>query len=540
MTNRVKVNRRSRNVPVARENLGNKNTFYPSFDVKTTFTMGKLVPILAKETYPGDFWKIKTSVMLRFAPLYLPIMHRVNMSLDYIYVPNRVLWPTYADAHPSAFYGWEEFIFDFNSGLEHPVTTWTASDVNDGDYELFNYMGIPSKISAGAGAVGSVNAFFSSAYYAAWDQFYRNDQIQERMWIPLTQGNNPAYTQYTGANLTTFGCMFRNWNRDLWTTATYEAQMGSPVQIPLVMEDGFDIGGLFYDGPTRWRRQDTDATIGAGDLLTLATGVTNVTAIPVYLDIQETAGSIAQLRFALQMQEWLERGNRAGDRYSDRMDSYFGVDPTHGTIQLPVWLGSKQGRVVVSEVLSTTETATLKVGSYAGQAIALEESDTINYFCEEHGIILCIISVYPDTSYFQGIDRMWTRTLATDYAWEQFALIGDQAILNREVNMDVDNPPTDPDYNNSIFGYNRRYYELTYFNDIISGSMRDTFISFHLGRLLSVTDPELTVLDSDFITCRPDVTRVFQVTEGEDEIYAYINHDIELVRRLPKYGIPAL
>lgn len=542
-----KVMQRSRSFPNRSEKHVRKNMFNLSHDHKTTFTMGKLIPFLCLETLPGDRFFIRAEVMNRFAPLYLPIMHRVNMELFYSFIPNRVMWPNIQADMSDGGVGWETFIFDVDSGLEHPYHEIVPYDGNDDRFELPMYLGFPSDLGiVGLPAQWQVNAFLMHAYYWTWDQFYRNDQLQDSIIHTLSAGLNPTYPFILSTGLPDLGyyCYYRNWNRDIFTSATNTPQVGSDVAIPLVDADFISPMGHPYGGPYRW----LDNLTGTAVASTVLNAQNSVDAghtesglgEKLYLDIQETAAPIAALRFSLMLQEYQERNLRSGDRYSDRMDAFFDEDPMHGIIQVPQFIGAKYGRVVVSEVMSTTETATLKVGSYAGQAIALESSDIFEYGCQEHGIILGIISVYPDSSYMQGVAKKWTRTLSFDYAWEQFALIGDQAILNQEVNADIRIAPPDADYNTDVFGYNRRYYEYIYENDIVSGLMRTTFISFHLTRLLSVTDPEDTVLDSLFIQCRPDVTRVFQIAEGEDEIYAHIFNDVRVLRRLPKLGIPAV
>lgn len=541
----AKVNQRSRSFPTRQENLGKKNMFDLSHDVKLTFTMGKLVPFLTMEVLASDEWFIRGEFMMRFAPLYLPIMHRVNMRVDYFYVPNRLMWPVNENNGS----GWENFIFDPNSGLDHPyviVTPYNHEATFPQSFELPMYMGFPTNlVHPAAVASFNINAFFFSAYYAIYDQYYRNDQIQEEIWEPLISGDNSSKMPEFGQP-EYLACRYRNWNRDIFTSSTPTPQLGSDVVIPMVSDFNADGSINFKDYPTHWRKLTDGGNAPAGDIYINAADTTKTAddgggGVYVGLDIQETAASIAQLRFALMMQEFLERGLRAGDRYSDNSVAYFGEDPYAGVIQVPVFLGSKVGKVVVSEVMSTTETATLKVGSYAGQAMSLESTnDTISYHCKEHGVILGIISVYPDSSYFQGIHKMWTRQLSLDYAWEQFALIGDEEVLGKEVNAELLATPADPLWNDGTWGYNRRYYSYTYMNDIVAGAMRTTFISFHLGRLFDPSNSPQVLLNDEFLQCRPEVTRVFQVAEGEDEIYAHIYNDVKVLRRLPKYGIPAV
>lgn len=515
------------------------NLFDLSHDHKTTFSMGQLIPFLTVMTYPSDKFMIRGDFMMRFAPLYLPIMHKVNMRVDYFYVPNRITWPG------QGVNTWEGFITTFDQATVPPYVTLVTFGIVGG---LHTYMGFPTKITATGGDITfyPINAIQFGAYLKIYDEFFRNPQVQAQRWFALTTGDNSAAMATALNGLLP---LRRNWPRDYYTSATPTPQEGEAVQIPLInfdniIDNGFDPP---HNMPTDWFFQPGLGSGGtpAGGSLNLEPTTTagiyytseDAAGNPVGLNIQETAATIAQLRFNIILQEYAERQLRAGDRYDDNTYTFFGIHPDAGTIHRPIWLGGKSGTVVISEVLSTAETATLKVGNYAGQALSLESTnDTIRYTCSEWGFIIGLITVYPKASYFQGIDRMWGMGSRSDYTWEQFSGVGDQAIKNKEVNFSY--LVADADWNEEEFGYTGRFNHDRYKNDIISGQMRTTFISFHLGRLFDTVTPSNTQLDDEFLQCAPDVLRVFQVAEGEDEIYAHIYNDVKVLRRLPKFGMP--
>ena len=69
-----------------------KSTFDLSHDHKTSFTMGALIPYLCVELLPNDLLAVQTDAFFRFLPQYFPVLHRVNATIDFFYVPNRILW----------------------------------------------------------------------------------------------------------------------------------------------------------------------------------------------------------------------------------------------------------------------------------------------------------------------------------------------------------------------------------------------------------------------------------------------------------------
>lgn len=544
----AKVNQRSKSYPVREEHSENRNWFNLSHDWKATFTMGKLIPFFWDETMPNDYYKINAEVLMRFAPLYLPILHRVNLSMDWWFVPYRIAWTYQYEGENSK--GWENFIMNKESQLLNPYVIYTAEDYTYGSAgELPMYMGVPTLIEEELPQTLTmhINALPLAIYYMIYDQGYRNDQVQapilaEQNLVNGATGDttfpDPAYS---------LSCMYRNWNRDLYTMCTFEPQQGVGVNLPLVADDYHDdILDLDYNGPFRWRKQTNDAPAAASTSVQIGSGgfsASSADTAKIYLDINETAPSIAQFRFAVIYQEFLERALRTGDRISDYYPNFWHTDPYNGTLQLPIFLGAKKGRVTISEVMSTTQTETLKVGNYAGQALAVDSThDTIEYHCLEHGVVMGIVSVYPDSSYFQGLDPVWTRSTYLDYPDPRFALIGDEEVLNQEVQYAFQTALLPR--NTETFAYRERFATKRFKNDVVAGYFRTFLNSFHLGRLFNPTDPEnLTtgsVFNTTFLYCKPRITDVFQVVAGEDEIYCHIFNDVKVQRMLPKFGIPAV
>lgn len=542
----AKVNQKSKQIQERPEHSENRNWFNLSYDWKASLTMGKLVPFFWDETMPNDYYKINAEVMMRFGTLYLPIMHRVNLALEYTFVPYRIIWNYQAEGEPP--HGWENFIMNKGQNL-NPYVVYEAIDYAFGTQgELPMYLGVPTLI--GTEGVGltleiNINCLPLAAYYMWYDKYHRNDQIQvpelaEEDVINGATGN----TTFTGANAQSLVCMYRNWNRDLFTMCTPTPQEGSPVQIPSYDLQNPDLQ-FWINTTTGERFSSPDEQIWTEDDLTQA-GTQTAGGTELLLNI---GSSIAQFRFASIYQEFLERSLRTGDKISDYYPAFWKTDPYKGMLQLPEFLGAKKGRVVVSEVMSTARTVNSEgdpystVGSYAGQALAIDSThDTIEYHCLEHGVVMGIVSVYPDSSYFQGLDPVWTRSTYLDYPDPRFALIGDEEVQYKEVQYAFQTSLAAR--NNETFGYRERFMTKRFKNDVVAGLFRNVLNSFHLGRLFNTVDPEnLTtgsVLNSVFLQCKPRITDVFEVSAGEDEIYCHIFNDVKVQRMLPKFGIPAL
>ena len=84
-----------------------------------------------------------------------------------------------------------------------------------------------------------------------------------------------------------------------------------------------------------------------------------------------TAFDVADLRFVVQIQRWLERNARSGARYTEFLRSHFGVSPHDSRLQRPEYIGGMKTPVIVSEVLQTSQSGTTPQGNMAGHGMSL-------------------------------------------------------------------------------------------------------------------------------------------------------------------------
>ena len=117
-----------------------RNVFNLSHDVKLSMDMGYLVPTLALECVPGDKFNISCESMVRLAPMIAPIMHRVDVTMHYFFVPNRILWSN-----------WEKFITNTPDDVTGILPALPIINLNPSTpaqtRRLVDYMGICPPVS---------------------------------------------------------------------------------------------------------------------------------------------------------------------------------------------------------------------------------------------------------------------------------------------------------------------------------------------------------------------------------------------------------
>ena len=259
--------------------------------------------------------------------------------------------------------------------------------------------------------------------------------------------------------------------------------------------------------------------------------------------------TINDLRAAIKLQEWLETNARGGSRYFESIYAHFGVHSPDSRLQRPEFIGSNRSSMIISEVLQTSspqgETDTPQ-GNMSGHGQNVHSTRNFNYYCQEHGYIIGIMSVMPKTAYMQGIPKHFLKINdRLDYYFPEFAHLGEQAIQNMEIYAATDENEYDP---YATFGYIPRYSEYKFINSRVAGDFRDTLKYWHLGRDFTF-GPNLNDL---FVAANPSkrIYAVQDLPQSEDtsdqplknfhSIYAHVFHDVKCSRLMPKYGTPIL
>lgn len=491
---------------------------------KTNFKMGQLIPTLCMECLPGDKFSMSPESLTRFMPLVSPAMTKFNITHHFFFVPNRLLWD-----------GWEDFITG-KEVLDVPYID-TLSSVVIGD--LGNYMGIP--IIDDDAVKASAMPF--AAYALIYDEYYRDQRLFTESFTPLSDGDNTSIYGAYAAGIPFIRC----WGHDYFTSCMpYPQEGAAPVVIPIT-HSGNDLLIDHFTGlglNAKFKYSSTDLAPSNSTTLNQNSGNINNTSASgyidpngtLYADISSDAGTIADLRRAIVLQEFLERDLRGGLRYVENIYSHFGVRSKDSRLQRPEYIGGSKSNVVISEVLSAAETTEYNsndvlspIGSFAGHAIGVTGGNRFKYYCEEHGWILCITSVMPEADYFQGLHRQWWREDRLDFMWHEFSQIGEQEVKVKELFCE------DTAANLELtFGYIPRYSEYKYLNNRISGDMQNTLDYWHLARKFSAKP----TLNDTFLLCVPD-TRIF-ADEAGSQLIAHIHFNIDAFRQLPKFSNPKL
>ena len=203
------------------------NTFDLTHDVKLSGKIGNLIPIMTMECVPGDKVQLSCDSLIRFAPLIAPVMHRLDATMHYFFVPNRIIWEN-----------WETFIKNEPTGGLPTLlmnNSWTA-DQN----RLADYLGVPPYADAGATTPTPISALPFAAYQAIYNEYYRDQNLVLEVDYKLQDGDNTARISDLAA------MRKRAYEHDYFTACLPFAQKGAAVDIPLgdvVLKDNWQTHG---------------------------------------------------------------------------------------------------------------------------------------------------------------------------------------------------------------------------------------------------------------------------------------------------------
>jgi len=473
--------------------------------------MGELVPIGLTEILPGDTLQQATSCLLRVSPLLAPVMHPVHARIHHWFVPHRIVWED-----------WESFITGGPDGEDasvHPFIEFGEGGVAEGS--LADYLGCPPIADY---ETRRVNALPFRGYSLIWNEWYRDQDLQDPLPISLLSGQD----EDTNTDLQNVA-----WEKDYFTSARPWTQKGPDVNIPFSgaaevlsnsLQPTFNQSTGATNVPLRYEQIGTEYAfqLPTGDAA--AGDLTFGDQTGLFADLSSaTAINVNALREAFALQRYQEARARYGSRYTEYL-RYLGVKSSDARLQRPEYLGGGKQTIQFSEVLQTgPDAGDDGVANMYGHGIAAMRSNRYRRFFEEHGYVFSFLSVKPRTMYAQGLSRTWSRTTKEDYFQRELQHIGQQEVFNRELYLAGASP-------NAVFGYQDRYDEYRRTESTIAGDFQGMLNFWHFARQFGAAP----ALNADFVKCVPPETP-FGVP-SEDVLLIMANHSIQARRLVAPVG----
>lgn len=571
-------------VPMIR---ASRSRFDLSQSIKTSGNVGKLYPFFCQEVYPGDTFKINSTILSRLSSSYLrPVMDNLFLDQYFFFVPSRLVFDK-----------WAQVFGENKSGKwanTTPPTVPTFKNTGStGNIALHDnvcaYINLPVGQELGDN-IKDISLLPYRAFALIYDEWFRDEnnvqpmQIQKGDAASSEKLNNDAWSpnNYLGK------CPSVAKFHDYFTTCLPSPQKGDPVElgtveIPsrilpvtgagplgsnsdtssnlfpasqiskvLLSRAGYNpdlswngVGPVSLSGTSSAINNNFKGYIGStsgvlsADDSEAALGNAAFFNNLVAYDAGSTVGAISvnDLRLAVQTQKMLEKDARGGTRYREYILSHFGVSVADSRVQVPEFLGGKRSPLNVQQVAQTSQnSADSPLASLGAYSLSFGKAGFSKGFTEHGYIIGCMCLRYHHT-YQQGVERYAFRKDRLDFYDPVFANIGEQPVYKKELFASAGA--------NDVFGYQEAWADLRYRPSRISGQLAskstNTLDIYHFGdeyaTAPTLSDGFINETDSNF--ARTIAIDNAQATDSDQFVFdIYIQNDA--IRELPVYSVPSL
>lgn len=529
--------------------------------VLTTFDSGKLIPFYVDEVLPGDTFNVDTSAIIRMTTPKYPVMDDAFIDFYYFYCPNRILWDNFKNFMGEV----EQTPWMPEKTYEVPKIIINGTGEKTAPYEssILDYMGVPTKVKG----IFTVNALPVRAYVKIWNEFFRDENIQNAATIK-TDNADIAYNETEDDNIegviqraiTGGRCLPVNKFHDYFTSCLPYPQRGPEVALPI---EGNAPVGLYADdkltqfGTVNGKTEiflnqtlsgsarapsvkNSNAEGGRSSLLAGSSDPTTQVNDAAYLGANlsvVTAATINDLRKAVAVQQYYEALARGGSRYREQVQALWDVVISDKTVQVPEYLGGGRYHVNINQIVQTSgqqTNADTPIGETGAMSVTPINESSFTKSFEEHGFVIGVCCVRHNHSYQQGLERFWSRRDRLDYYVPQFANLGEQPVKKKEIML------TGTNEDDKTFGFQEAWSDYRMKPNRVSGKMRSNAEGpldfWHYADSYAKVP---TLSQEWMVEGKAEIARTL-IAQDEPQFFGAIRIANKTTRRMPLYSVPGL
>lgn len=475
----------------------------------TSFDMGLLIPSCARHSVAGTTLRGGVSGAFRLSSMVHQALTSIRIDTFAIAAADRILWQ---DA--------EDFYTGGADGNQRPVPPYIVAPAETGwlPGSLADHLGFPT------GAPGlKCNAIPFRLYAFWWNEYIRDPILQDPLPISFASGED---------TITNTELQRMNWQKDIFTTALSEPQLGDEVVIPIATSapvvniptsqntvpanqsplrvfssnTGAPVNNT--NGEQMFLRVGAGGNVGSGYSENGSNNERGSYALGLQTDLSQSTGVLpSDFNFAMAQQSWKTRRGLFGSAFRDWL-AFLGIRYSDRRLQLPQTLAHGRGIVDINGVLQTAPATGSYVGDMGGTGTGYGSCSYKTYYDEPYTTIH-LVCLRPATLYVNIQPMEWMFQVREDIYTPEFAHVGMAELKNGVLN------PTGTASDDTVFGYINRYDEYRSSLNDVSGTMKTTQLSYHQGRVFDTA----VSLNSDFLECNPS-PRIFNDMENSPQIEA--------------------
>ena len=532
-----------------------------------TGNCGKIIPVYTRELIPGQTIDLQQDVAIQFTPFITNLFHEIKGELITYFVPYRIC----AFMRPSETIDeevkeeadqlkWESYITGGKNGQDNqklPAVSLSHFKKAAGGSligTLSDYFGMPTHCHTSSAWTDEeykkvkINALAHNAYNLIYNTKLRNPDFTPWKRITFTNSNVEAQNKEINEVATAY------WNADRFTRARAMQQRGIAPNIPInstLIKLAHELTATNSGTSTMPTNREPNVTLtgdvissqGNPDTLSLGhmstddtqtymtTGTTNIQikdhqipagTITAELNLNEFLYDIGILQYEANMA-------RIKPRYTDFLNSQFGIIPEDSRFQEPEWLSSNSFAIGI-DTNSATATGEYNAGTaeqpnyihsrqgeITSQAWGGGRKMKTKYKALEHGLIMTLMIIRPLSVYEGGLERFWEKDRTRfSFPLPETVNLPDQKITHGEIYFTGDD-----EEDKKLFGWEAIHDQYRTETNQVCGMLRPSeqggLASYTLARYFA--DGIEGTIDDSFLKCNPNMERIKQYKNQPDFIF---------------------
>ena len=535
--------------------------------ISGTSNHGELIPIDCYFALPGDIDHTRLNGEIRMSTPIAPIMSQIKGSINVFFVPWRLIWD-----HSKEFFG-------ENNETAGPQQTNYKIPMKNFNYEsdddvvvgsVSHYLGKPLRkdVTENDGLYASV--LKERAFWLIYTEYYRAEQVMNPVLIDKSDDGEKIGSK-DGVNLT-FGTKVPHVLKDFdyFTTMTRSPEYGPAVELPLgsvapVILDGSPVSMGFGEAQpgNNWFTMfvgrngntqkavvnlESDSTV---DILQTADSYVSgevPSNSPLLADLSKaTAATIDELYLAMAAQAWYHNANY-GSRYFEMLEVHYGVSNPDLVMIRPEHIAEFKFDINVQQVLATAATEEGQIGQPGANSLTYIRKNLYNKSFGEHGFVMVLFSTYHQRYYSAGIMREDSYEELFDIYFPEFANIGDQAVLRKELYADESDENFYDGVNSDVIGYQEAWAELRFRQSRATGLL-DPYAEVGVNSdqnalrywiLADKFESSPTLSEEFLLEDRKAISEALvSGKNGPDYVWSFY-FDRTMMREIPAFSVPGL
>lgn len=407
-----------------------------------------------------------------------------------------------------------------------------------------------------------LNEYPIRAYYQIWYEYYRDVNL-EPVSSALPNWKTFGSTSIVATNPLFLLTRIRSWNKDMFVSAQPD-DICRHVYAPIAGNTNGDIDVYRLEGDNDYEYARSNSSNNGNDAIDydysnspfyqlayrdVISGTQKYIKCPLPAQVSDVISQnnvmeslqpalldLVTLRKSQMLENYLKRNYYFGDEYRDRMLAHYGATVSDQRVNRPEYLSGSLSKADMQQEVASIGTEQTNVGDRTATATGNTNGDGYEFFAEEFGIVINLLSIMPKAQY-NGLCPQLLLSKQIDFPLPEFAAQNEELGRTYEVAMN----PLVSTFLSDNYEYTFGHYPYAHawrsrvdevHGTYLSDRQNYTFRRF-FGFYDNVNNFDMPKLNYQFIHCRPNLEMFADTIRLDGQAYGGVLHHFFVERVLP-------